>query len=234
MFGALIVAAGKGKRMDSDTPKQFMMLNNKHVVVHTAETFFMMQDFFKKIVLVIPPGSMDLCRDIFSDIYFGDEDFFTMVEGGKERQDSVLKGLLKLIGDDIKVVSIHDGARPMVSASLIRETANKALKEGAVIPVVELKDTIKEVNGEGEVVKTVLRDRYRLVQTPQCFRKEIIMDSFKKAGEEGFYGTDDASLVERAGYKVSTFPGEASNIKLTTPEDFAFAEMILERGEANL
>lgn len=214
--------------MGKSTPKQFLSLKGNPVILHTLERFLSLGSFIKKIVVVIPPGSMDYCREFIFKPRPELSEYLVLVEGGKERQDSVYKGLL-LLDYDIEIVCIHDGVRPFVSPGLIKKAAEEAVHAGAVIPVLPLKDTVKEVNLRGTVTRTVSRDSLRLVQTPQCFRMEIIRSAFEKAIQEKFFVTDDAALVEKSGFSVSVINGEPENIKITTPGDLIIAEHILER-----
>ena len=233
MFGAIIVAAGAGMRMGGGIPKQFQNLNGKPVLIHTIEKFVCSDPLFQCIVVVIPPGSKDYCREILLASQLPPERVL-LVEGGQERQHSVYKGL-KQLSDEVEVVCIHDGVRPLVSVELVGKVAHEAGQKGAVIPAVPVKDTLKEVgkrDGHSEVVTgTLSRDRYRLIQTPQGFNRQIILKAYQKAREESSSATDDAALVENLGVEVQVIPGEAVNIKLTTPEDVHWAEFMLKYRE---
>ncbi len=150
------------------------------------------------------------------------------VAGGTERQDSVLRGLSALEGVDI--VAVHDVARPLATASLLR-TGVAALDgyEGA-IPVQPLHDTLKQIDTEGAIVKTVDRTMLRLAQTPQIFVMDALVHAYQEAGRSGRTATDDAGLLEAAGYRVRTFPGSPTNFKITTPYDLEIARFLVERG----
>lgn len=219
--------------MGGKTPKQFIKLDGKSVLTHTVEKFLSMGEFFRRIVVIVPPGSMEPCRMEFASYGLDLSEYLLFAAGGRERQDSVYRGLLSL-GRDIETVVIHDGVRPFVSAELIKKLARLAQEAGAAIPAIPLKDTLKEVDGKGKVLRTLPREGLYLIQTPQCFRWEIIRDAYRKAGRDKFSATDDAALVENCGYPVTVVPGEPCNIKLTTPEDLIWAEMLLKREKKNV
>jgi 2-C-methyl-D-erythritol 4-phosphate cytidylyltransferase len=152
----------------------------------------------------------------------------TLVVGGKERQDSVYNGLKKL-EDDRGVVIVHDGVRPFVTQEMISETVELAKKGECVAVGVPLKDTVKEVGHGGWVKTTLDRSRLWAIQTPQAFPVKVLKRVYAEAYKHAFYGTDDATLVERAGAKVRVIMGSYENIKITTPEDLLLAEEILKR-----
>ena len=133
------------------------------------------------------------------------------------------------MSDEHGIVVIHDAVRPFVSGDLIGRAVAAAREFGAITVGVPVKDTVKEVTAEGWVKKTVTREGLWLTQTPQAFRRPIILAAYKKAAAEGFYGTDDASLVERMGIPVRMIPGESDNIKVTTPEDLLLGDLIIRR-----
>jgi 2-C-methyl-D-erythritol 4-phosphate cytidylyltransferase len=228
VFGAIIVAAGQGRRMGGTTPKQFIEIEGKSVLTHTVEKFLGMGNFFGRIAVMVPSESVEPCRMEFSRYGCEHSEHLLFAAGGSQRQDSVYKGLLSL-GQDVETVVIHDGVRPFASTGLIKKLALLAQKVGAAIPAISLKDTLKEVDGEGRVLRTLPREGLYLVQTPQCFRREIIWDAHRKAARDEYHATDDAMLVENCGYTVMTVPGEPCNIKLTTVEDLFWARMFLKR-----
>lgn len=149
-----------------------------------------------------------------------------VVAGGASRRESVARAVEAVEGAD--VVLVHDGVRPLLEADLVRRVREVA-GGGAVVPVLPLRDTVKEVDEQGRVVRTLDRDRLRRVQTPQGFPRELLVRVHRRAAEEGWEVTDDASLCERAGHPVRTVPGDPENLKVTTPEDMARAERILAR-----
>lgn len=218
--------------MGREKPKQFLHLKGKPVLGHVLEKFLALSDLFSEIVVVIPPGSREYCREILLDLEL-DVSTVLFIEGGEERQDSVHEGL-KHISESKRVISIHDGVRPLVSSSLVEKIAREAEKYKAVIPVMPLKETLKEVNGNGKVIKTVPRENFRAVQTPQGFHRETILKAYEWAKENNFSFTDDAALVEGMGEQVYTVPGEVKNLKITTPEDLLWAEFLLSQEDGNV
>jgi 2-C-methyl-D-erythritol 4-phosphate cytidylyltransferase len=149
-----------------------------------------------------------------------------ILSGGKERQDSVYKGLLAL-SKDTDIVLIHDGVRPFISTEKIGKSIEMCKKEKAVILALPVNDTVKRVDEE-YVVTTLDREKLWIAQTPQTFEYKLILEAYKKAIEDSFIGTDDSSLVERLGFKVRVLEGESQNIKITTREDLVLAEKIIE------
>lgn len=211
---AIIGAAGCGKRMAAPLPKQFLKIGGKTILEKTAEKFFA-SSVVDEIVIVTGADYTELCRRLFA-IEIKDERLH-IVTGGEQRQDSIYSGIKFLKEHGAKadsIVLIHDGVRPYVSTELIAKVAEEAEKAGAALPAVSPKDTIRH-GAEG----TLDRSRLFCVQTPQGFRFDVIERAFEKAAEDGFYGTDDASLAERLGQEISIVPGEYTNLKITTPED---------------
>jgi 2-C-methyl-D-erythritol 4-phosphate cytidylyltransferase len=151
-----------------------------------------------------------------------------VLAGGKERQDSIWEGLKK-VPSDCGIVIIHDGARPLVTRRLIESSIEAAQRYGAVVTAIPLKDTVKLVSREREVIETPVRHTLMTIQTPQAFRFDVIRKAYEKAYRDGFYGTDDSSLVERIGIKVRVIPGTYENLKITTPEDLLLAEVLLKQ-----
>ena len=152
----------------------------------------------------------------------------TLVVGGKERQDSVSHGLQKL-EKDASIVLVHDGVRPFVTPGMIKETVDLARKGECVTVGVPIKDTIKEVDAKGIVRHTLERSKLWAIQTPQAFPLKVLMRAYEESHKHKIYGTDDATLVERAGGTVRVIMGSYENIKITTPEDLILAEEILKR-----
>ncbi|MBR3755586.1 MAG: 2-C-methyl-D-erythritol 2,4-cyclodiphosphate synthase [Firmicutes bacterium] len=210
----IIGAAGSGKRMGAPIPKQFLKQGGKTILAQTVEKFAGC-DFVKHIVIVTGGDYLDDCRRLCQGLV--PEDMMHVIAGGKERQDSVYNAILFLeqrgVGTE-DIVLVHDGVRPYVSKEVIFAVAAQAAETGAAIAAVSPKDTIRHID-DG----TLDRSRLCCVQTPQGFRFGLLKEAFEKAMAEGFYGTDDASLVERLGHAVAIVPGEYTNIKITTPED---------------
>ncbi len=241
---AIIPAAGRGLRMGKDRPKQFLELSGKSILLHTIETFSEAR-FLSHIFLVAPedfiPEARRLLeahceraprRFIFEDngapaqaSSNGAPITFCIVPGGAERQDSVFNALEHLPAG-CRWVMIHDGVRPFASLELIEKTWETAVQKGAAIAALPATDTVKRVTGE-QVAETLPREEIWLVQTPQVFRKDIILEAYRAARDHGWRGTDDASLVERLDIPVAVVHGERTNIKVTTPEDLGWAEWLL-------
>ena len=225
---AIITAAGAGIRMGGDQAKQFMDLDGRPLLAATLERFERSPDI-EGIVLVVPPGKVDDCRDRIVRKY-GLAKIVKVVTGGKRRQDSVRLGLEATEGH-YPFVLIHDGVRPLVSLELISRVAKAMNQYRAVIPALAARETIKGANAAGLVVKTYDRRALWLVQTPQAFRYEDILEAHRRALRENWEEmTDDALLVERTGIPVKIIEGSEENIKITTPRDLALARFLLSRG----
>ena len=212
----IIGAAGSGKRMGAPLPKQFLTLGGKTILERTVERFASC-DIVDTIIVVTHEDYVEFCETLLEGYREGNR--LHVILGGKERQDSVYQAVLYLGGLGIKgddIVLIHDGVRPYASHDLIRAVMKKTEETGAAIAAVPPKDTIRHIE-EG----TLNRTQLCCVQTPQGFRYALLKEAFEKAFADGFYGTDDASLVERLNHQVAIVPGEHANIKITTPEDLA-------------
>jgi 2-C-methyl-D-erythritol 4-phosphate cytidylyltransferase len=220
---AVIVAAGKGKRMGASISKQFLKIKDKPILYYTLRAFSECSAI-DSIVVVLSPESVEYCKREIIEKY-NIEKVCTLVEGGSERQNSVYMGLEAAVGSDI--VLIHDGARPFVSSKIIEEGIKYAELYGACACGVTPKDTIKHVDSVGFSVDTPDRASLVSVQTPQCFRYDLILDCHKRIQEGNMTVTDDTMLVERYGHQVFIYEGDYSNIKITTPEDIVTAEGIL-------
>ncbi|MEW6102518.1 MAG: 2-C-methyl-D-erythritol 4-phosphate cytidylyltransferase [bacterium] len=214
MTEAIIVAAGRSSRTKRD--KLYFPLKGKPLIFWTIEAIL---NEVSSIILVVSKERLDWWKE---NNIFGIK---KIAIGGKERQDSVYNGL-KMLSEDTKIVLIHDGARPFVSKELIGRVISCAKNDGAAVPGIPSKATVKMVK-DGWVLNTLNRENLWLIQTPQGFKKEIILSSYKKAYESGFYGTDCASLVEKAGFKVKIVLGDERNIKITTPFDLELAKVII-------
>ncbi|MFF2912601.1 2-C-methyl-D-erythritol 4-phosphate cytidylyltransferase [Paenibacillus sp. NPDC057934] len=216
--GVVIVAAGKGTRMGTAESKQYLLLEGKPIAVHTLEVF-QRHERISEIVLVTGAEDMERCRE-WTASYKLDK-VKAIVPGGSERQHSVYRGLLQL---NTEWVMVHDGVRPFVHPSEIEACYQQALQSGAAVLAVPVKDTIKQVDSGGTVVSTPDRRSLWAIQTPQTFRLSDLLMAYEAAEQDGFLGTDDSSLAERAGIAVSVVEGSYRNIKITTREDLDFAE----------
>ncbi|MDJ0830660.1 MAG: 2-C-methyl-D-erythritol 4-phosphate cytidylyltransferase [Desulfobacterales bacterium] len=228
---AIIVAAGKGLRMQDSVRKQYMVLAGKSILAHTLMTFNRCEGI-DQIILAVPAEDIEFCRqEILSDAQLGKRT--RLVSGGKRRQDSVYNGL-KAIKNDDGIVLIHDGVRPFVHQQQLLACIEGAHEKGACILGLPAFDTVKQVNANYEIVRTRQRDTLWLAQTPQAFELKIIKKAHATAAQDGFNGTDDASLVERMGVKVNIIPGSRSNIKITHPDDLKLARALLQQDVFNV
>lgn len=219
---AIIPAAGQGRRMGASIPKQFLLLKGKPILHYTLQAFRQCA-VVSSVTLVVPPKDVETVRNEWR----GLSDFVQrIVAGGEQRQDSVFNGL-KAIDEDTEIVIIHDGVRPFVTQEMIRESVEAALEHGGAVVGVPLGDTIKRLGEDRFVERTVDRDSLWAMQTPQTFRYDLLREAFEKAYGESFYGTDEASLLERLGRKVKIIPGSPLNIKITRKEDLILSEGIL-------
>ena len=225
---AVIVAAGKGKRMGTEISKQFLPLRGKEILAHTVEKFEHAENI-RDIVLVTGQDSLQDVQDMAQE--YGWQKIISVVAGGKERQDSVWNGLLA-ISEDTEIVLIHDGVRPFVTEDILNLSIETAVEMGGCVAGVPAKDTIKVCNSENISVDTPDRSTLWQIQTPQTFQKERIVKAYKQAKDAGFIGTDDASLAENSGYSVKVIMGSYRNIKITTQEDLLIGEAFLKEGQA--
>jgi 2-C-methyl-D-erythritol 4-phosphate cytidylyltransferase len=204
--------------------KQFHFLEGKPIVVHTLDRFEACP-LVRSILLVAGEEDMDYClKEIVEKYRF--QKVSQIVPGGKRRQESVKNGI-DALPKDTDIVAIHDGVRPFVTRSMIEDSIHSAVRYGAVILAMPVKDTIKMSDPDGAVLKTLDRESLWQVQTPQTFQVKVIKEAHHKAAEDAFVGTDDASLVERLGVKVHILPGSYTNIKITTSEDLLLANLFL-------
>jgi 2-C-methyl-D-erythritol 4-phosphate cytidylyltransferase len=222
---ALIVSAGKGHRFIEGKKKQFHLLAEKPILAHTIDKFETCP-LIHSILLVVGQEDMDYClKEIIEKYQY--KKISQIVPGGKRRQDSVRNGI-EVLSKDAEIVVIHDGVRPFVTKEMIEDSIRSAIRFGAVVLAMPVKETIKMVQPDGTVLKTLDRESLWQIQTPQTFQVNVIKEAYHKATEDGFAGTDDASLVERLGIKVHILPGSYTNIKITTPEDLILANLFLE------
>lgn len=222
---AIIAAAGQGKRMGAGHNKQYLQLMGKPIIIHTLK-IFQQSDLIDNIILVIPEAEITHCKQILSSY---DMNGIDIVAGGKERQDSVYNGLLK--ADTAEIVVVHDGARPLLALNHLEKIVTEAKTNKAAILAVPVKDTIKVANPQGIIQNTPNRSSLWAAQTPQAFKRQLLMKAYQIATADRYYGTDDASLVERLGEPVIVVSGSYENIKVTTPDDLIIAEAILQRRE---
>ena len=221
---AVIVSAGKGLRFMEGKKKQFHFLRGKPILAYTLDQFETCP-LIRSIHLVVGQEDMDYClKEIIEKNKF--QKVSKIVPGGKRRQESVKNGI-DALPKDTDIVVIHDGVRPFVTKAMIEDSIHSAVRYGAVILAMPVKETIKISNPDGTVLKTLDRESLWQIQTPQTFQVKVIKEAYYRATEDGFTGTDDASLVERCGVKVHILPGSYTNIKITTPEDLLLANLFL-------
>lgn len=216
----IIVAGGSGSRMKSRLPKQFIPIGDKPMLMHTIQRFISCFEDIT-IIVVLPKKYIPLWKDLCVEFSFNIK--HTITSGGKTRFESVKNGLQLISGDGI--VAVHDGVRPFVAEKTIKQVFEAAVKHGAAIPVITLKDSIRQVNSSHH--KSLNRDEYRLVQTPQCFSSDIIINAYKHNSFNQF--TDDASVVEASGVPVILTEGNYENIKITNTFDLAVAELLTKK-----
>lgn len=216
----IIVAGGKGLRMGSDIPKQFLPIGGKPVLMRTLERF-RSYDANLQIILVLPEAQQDYWRELCEQYHFDVE--YLLANGGQTRFHSVQNGLALVPDDAEGVVGVHDGVRPFPSIEVIRNCYATARVKKAVIPVIPVVETVRHL--EGDKSATVPRNDYRLVQTPQTFDIQLLKAANRQPYNEGF--TDDASVVESYGYEITLVEGNRENIKITTPYDLKIAEVLL-------
>ena len=216
----IIVAGGKGLRMGSDIPKQFLPIGGKPVLMRTLERFRQYSPTLQ-IILVLPKAQQDywqkLCKEYAFDIDY------QLADGGETRFHSVQNGLAKIPDNAQGVVGVHDGVRPFPSIDVIRNCYETAREKKAVIPVIPVVETVRHLKGDTSV--TVPRNDYRLVQTPQTFDIQLLKAANRQSYNDGF--TDDASVVEAFGFNITLVEGNRENIKITTPYDLKIAEVLI-------
>lgn len=225
MEAVIIVAGGLGSRMKSDTPKQFLEIAGKPILMHTIEAFHKYSDNIK-IILVLPQDRWDDWENLKDQYNFLIH--HSLVVGGSTRTDSVRNGLALV--DNSETVAIHDGVRPLITPDVISHAFQTATKHSTAIVCVALKDSLRKLDTE-ERSEAVDRKEFRIVQTPQVFRAELIKKAYQKIMASNQKFTDDASVAEFCGYSIYLVEGEHSNIKITTPEDLIIAESILRSRE---
>jgi 2-C-methyl-D-erythritol 4-phosphate cytidylyltransferase len=215
---ALIVAGGKGTRIKSKVPKQFLELNGLPVLFHTINAFHRYSPSIK-IIVVLPPDDFQIWNDLIQKYNFDKP--VILQSGGETRFQSVKRGLDKIEGDGL--VAIHDGVRPLISEAIIGASFRLASEHKSAVAAVRLKESLRVT--DQDQTKAVDRSRYRMIQTPQTFIVSVIKKAYQTKEDETL--TDDASVAERAGIPISLFEGSYRNIKITTEEDLIIAEALL-------
>ena len=217
--GVIIVAGGSGSRMGSALPKQFAFVGSEPILVRTINNF---ADAFPaaKIIVVLPATQIEFWKNLSARFRVARH---TIVEGGKERFHSVKNGI-EALSDAVDIIAVQDGVRPFASQEMILRTAKCAVETGSAIPVVTPVDSLRIASDDGNS-KIIDRSTLRIVQTPQIFDASILRAAYDTEFDATF--TDDASVVERAGFRIALCEGERTNIKITTPDDMLWAEAII-------
>lgn len=215
----IIVAGGMGKRMQTPIPKQFLMLSGKPVIFHTIEKFLRF-DASVKLIIALPEESLPIWENLCRQMGFTAP--IHIARGGETRFHSVLSALA--FAGNNELIAIHDAVRPLVSIETIKRTFETAKNSGAAIPVLPPVDSLRRVAPDGNY--PVNRNEYVIVQTPQVFRSEILIEAYKQEYDPSF--TDDASVVQKAGFPVSLVEGNPENIKITSPADLKMAEFLIQ------
>ena len=225
---AIITAAGNGSRMETNICKQFLDLKQKPILAHTIEKFESC-DIIDEVVLGIKE---DYRQHVEQNIIkkYGYKKIRAITQGGTTRQDTVHKALEELPGD-CDIVLIHDGVRPFISVEDIEKVVEVTTQKNAAVLAVPVKETIKQIE-DGAVKATLDRSKLYTIQTPQCFKPDILLRAYEKAIKENIVSTDDAALVECLGEKVYIVEGSYKNIKITTPEDMVYARHLIEESLA--
>lgn len=222
-FTLIIPAAGSGSRMGLVHNKLFILLAGKPILWHTLKAFESC-DGLQEIILAIRPQDAEAVQELLDQGDFNVA--IRTVAGGDSRQESVYHAL-QTVDSSCETVWVHDGARPFVHGDVLARLISAESARANAVLGVPVKDTVKRTDGNGYVTETPARSNLWLIQTPQVFRKRDLLDANRRAVSEGFEGTDDASLMEWAGYPVSVIPGDYFNMKITTPEDLVLAEAVL-------
>jgi 2-C-methyl-D-erythritol 4-phosphate cytidylyltransferase len=221
---AVIVAGGSGSRMNTEVPKQYLPVNGLPVLMHTINAFHNYSQALD-IIVVLPPKDIELWEELCEKYEFNLP--VKIAPGGQTRFQSVRNGLARIDSDGI--VAIHDGVRPLVNKEIIAASYEIAALHGSAIAAVRLKESIRVT--DKDQTKMADRSKYRIIQTPQTFQVSLIKDAYEITEDPQF--TDDASVLEKSGHKISLFEGSYKNIKITTPEDLIIAEAFLKNQAKN-
>ncbi|MCL2039225.1 MAG: 2-C-methyl-D-erythritol 4-phosphate cytidylyltransferase [Bacteroidetes bacterium] len=222
-ISAIIPAGGTGTRMNNELPKQFIKINNIPIIIHTIKLFDTV-DGIKSIVITIHCEWLDYAKELVKK--FSCNKVKDILVGGKERQDSVNIAINNDYIKDSDLVLVHDAVRPFTSKKMIYELIETATDCGAAIPIIKPTDSIKQIDNNGNVLKTLDREHIGLVQTPQVYKTSLLIAAYQKAYNSGYKGTDDSSLIEFSGYNVKYITGELNNIKITSPLDLQLANIL--------
>lgn len=225
---AIIVAAGNGRRVGGNTPKAFLSLCGRPMILRTLDRFLSARTI-GKVIFVVAEDQLSRAKAMLEADVAAQKGAWALQSGGATRQESVRRGL-ELTGDDSDVIAIHDGARPFVSPALIDRSVEGARDKGAVVVGLPARDTIKWVSTDRWIESTLARGSLWEIQTPQVFKRDIILAAHAWAAREGVEATDDAMLVEKQGQRVFVLDGERTNFKITFPDDLWLAETMIQQG----
>jgi 2-C-methyl-D-erythritol 4-phosphate cytidylyltransferase len=209
MNSVILAGGGTGTRLKNKVSKTFTKIKGRELFYYSLEKFYNSID---EIFLVLPEKDLKIWAGRIKKEFPG----INILAGGKQRQDSVNNALKRIKGKGL--ILIHDVARPFFTYNLVKKLLSEGEKYGACVPFIEMCDTVKEIKN-GFVSRTLDRNKLAIIQTPQCFRVDILKTAYRKAYKENFYGSDDSVLVERIGEKIRLVKGERNNIKITYPED---------------
>jgi len=223
MIFGIIVAAGKSERMGADVDKAFLSLGSKPVLAYSLMAFERCS-MIDGVVLVVRKDRLDSARGMAH--MFGFAKVRAIVAGGQTRQASVANGLAEM-GEDVRIVAVHDGARPCITAEIVAETVKSAKRHGSGVAAIKITDTVKEVDRGFVVSRTVDRTKLWAVQTPQAFKVDLLSRAYEWVARKRAVVTDEASAVELLGEEVHLVPSSWSNIKVTTPDDLTLAATLL-------
>jgi 2-C-methyl-D-erythritol 4-phosphate cytidylyltransferase len=226
----IIAAAGAGRRMKADRPKQLLVINDTPILVYTIRKFDRC-GLVDRIVVAAPQESVDEIRKLVAGAGFSKP--VSVVQGGARRQDSVATAMQHM-DPDTTIVAVHDAVRPFVSVEEIETTIRLAEESGAALLAIPIVDTVKQIRkGKDIIDATLTREHLVLAQTPQVFRVEVLREAFERAKKDEYYGTDESSLVERMDHPVSIVRGSERNIKITRPGDLTLARFYLQEEQAS-
>jgi 2-C-methyl-D-erythritol 4-phosphate cytidylyltransferase len=218
MYAIIIVAGGTGSRMNTELPKQLIEINNKPVIVYSIEKFLVFNKDIQ-VIISLHAAYFNLFEEIKTKYNLTN---IEVVEGGATRFQSV-KNALTVLKKGVTIVGVHDAARPLVSLQTIQSAFAAAEKDGAAIPVIDMNESLRKIRGNKS--RTVDRNKFKIVQTPQCFKKDVLLEAYKQPYNPLF--TDDASVVEKAGHTITLTEGNKENIKITYPQDLIVAQSLL-------
>lgn len=225
---AIIAAAGAGRRMKSDRPKQLLTLDDTPILIYTIRKFNACR-LINRILVAAPKEAVDEVRKLVAGAGFSKP--VSVVQGGARRQDSVAVAMQHL-GPDTTIVAVHDAVRPFVKVEEIEAVVLEAHRVGAAVLAIPIVDTVKQIRKD-VIDSTLTREHLVLAQTPQVFRVEVLREAFERAKRDEYYGTDESSLVERLNLSVAVVRGSERNIKITRPDDLALARFYLQEEQAS-